>query len=126
MSYDGYSSVIQPQIRPLFQTHSAIELWIPILYGEQKSLEWHQETPNELIIRDGNGPILIRSTGSVLKGIRLVSGESYKGSVEDEKFNKLKHISKVGKTSVVSIDDTYSMKILDPESYLPITLAQFS
>ena len=75
-------------------------------------------------IRDGNGPILIRSSGSVLKGIRLASGESYKGSVEDGKFNKLKHISKVGKTSIVSIDDTYSMQILDPESYRPITIAR--
>ena len=30
----------------------------------------------------------------------------------------------MGKTSIVSIDDTYSMQILDPESYRPITIAR--
>lgn len=75
-------------------------------------------------IRDGKGPILIKSTGNVLKGIRLISGESYKGSVKDEKFNRIQHVSNVGKTSIVSIEDTYSMQILDPESYRPITIAR--
>jgi len=75
-------------------------------------------------IRDGGGPILIKSTGDVLKGIRLASGESYKGLVKDEKFNRIQHVSNVGKTSIVSIDDTYSMQILDPESYRPITIAR--
>ena len=36
----------------------------------------------------------------------------------------MKHISKVGKSCVVYIDDTYSMQILDPESYRPITIAR--
>ncbi|MBT3501957.1 MAG: Gfo/Idh/MocA family oxidoreductase [Candidatus Marinimicrobia bacterium] len=30
-----------------------LAIWI---YGEKKSLEWHQENPNELIILDGDGP----------------------------------------------------------------------
>ena len=36
-------------------------IWV---YGEKKSLEWHQETPNELIIRDGNGPNQIWRRGN--------------------------------------------------------------
>ena len=36
MTYDGYPSVIQPQIRPLFQSKSVIEILIPLVYGKEK------------------------------------------------------------------------------------------
>ena len=55
MSYDGYSSVIQPQIRPLFQSHSAIELLIPIVYGEEKSsYDFIKEVWKSSIVKKSN------------------------------------------------------------------------
>ncbi|MBC8346249.1 MAG: Gfo/Idh/MocA family oxidoreductase [Candidatus Marinimicrobia bacterium] len=36
-------------------------IWV---YGEKKSLEWHQENPNELLVREGNGPNQIWRRGN--------------------------------------------------------------
>ncbi|MEC7822327.1 MAG: 4Fe-4S dicluster domain-containing protein, partial [Candidatus Neomarinimicrobiota bacterium] len=55
MSYDGYPSVIQPQIRPLFQSHTAIDLLIPIIYGEERSsYDFIREVWKSNIIRNSN------------------------------------------------------------------------
>ena len=37
MTYDGYVSVIQPQIRPLFDSRSAIQVLTPIIFKEDRS-----------------------------------------------------------------------------------------
>ena len=55
MSYDGYPSVIQPQIRPLFQSHTAIDLLIPIIYGkESSSYDFIREVWKSNIIKNSN------------------------------------------------------------------------
>ncbi len=38
-----------------------LAIWV---YGEKKSLEWHQENPNELIVLDGDGPSQIWRRGN--------------------------------------------------------------
>ena len=38
-----------------------LAIWV---YGEKKSLEWHQENPNELLVREGNGPNQIWRRGN--------------------------------------------------------------
>ncbi len=38
-----------------------LAIWI---YGEQKGLEWHQENPNTLSIKEVNGPVLVHRRGN--------------------------------------------------------------
>jgi len=37
MTYDGYASVIQPQIRPLFDSRSALQVLTPVIFKEDRS-----------------------------------------------------------------------------------------
>ena len=37
MTYDGYASVIQPQIRPLFDSKSALQVLTPVVFKEDRS-----------------------------------------------------------------------------------------
>tara|TARA_B100001093_G_scaffold7920_1_gene7692 strand:+ start:722 stop:3805 length:3084 start_codon:yes stop_codon:yes gene_type:complete len=37
MTYDGYASIIQPQIRPLFDSKSAIQVLTPLVFKEDRS-----------------------------------------------------------------------------------------
>jgi len=37
MTYDGYASVIQPQIRPLFDSRSALQVLNPVVFKEDRS-----------------------------------------------------------------------------------------
>ncbi|MDC0918283.1 hypothetical protein OAQ61_04200, partial [Candidatus Marinimicrobia bacterium] len=37
MTYDGYASIIQPQIRPLFDSKSALQVLTPIIFKEDRS-----------------------------------------------------------------------------------------
>jgi molybdopterin-containing oxidoreductase family iron-sulfur binding subunit len=37
MTYDGYASIIQPQIRPLFDSKSAIQVLAPVVFKEDRS-----------------------------------------------------------------------------------------
>ncbi|MDP6907697.1 MAG: Fe-S-cluster-containing hydrogenase [Candidatus Marinimicrobia bacterium] len=37
MTYDGYASVIQPQIRPLFDSRSALQVLTPVVFKEDRS-----------------------------------------------------------------------------------------
>ena len=37
MTYDGYASVIQPQIRPLFDSRSALQVLNPVIFKEDRS-----------------------------------------------------------------------------------------
>jgi len=75
-------------------------------------------------IGDERGPILVNSVGEVLKGICISTGESYKGKINDKRLNIIQHISSANRTSIVSMDDEYSMQILDPETYHPITITR--
>lgn len=73
-------------------------------------------------IRDEKGPILVKSSGDVVRGIRLVSGETYKGSIKNKKFDRIQHRSECERTTIVAIEDKYSVQILDPETYRPVTI----
>jgi predicted dehydrogenase len=57
-----------------------IAIWI---YGEEKGLEWHQEHPNQLYVRDPNGPMQVWGRGNgyvaaaspaAARGTRIPSG----------------------------------------------------
>jgi hypothetical protein len=38
-----------------------LAIWV---YGEKKGLEWHQEHPNYLYLKEGNGPVLVYRRGN--------------------------------------------------------------
>ena len=73
-------------------------------------------------IRDGKGPILVKSSGNIVRGIRLESGEIYKGSIKNKKVDRIQHRSDCEKTTIVAIEDNYAVQILDPETYRPVTI----
>ena len=44
-----------------------LAIWV---YGEEKSLEWHQEHPNYLYVREPNGPMQVWSRGNAYVGAK--------------------------------------------------------
>ena len=55
MTYDGFVSVVQPQIMPLFDSKSAIQVLSPIVYSEEKSAyETVKNVWKSKIIKNGN------------------------------------------------------------------------
>ncbi len=82
--------------------------------------------PGEVIAPgDGEGPVLVRSVRSNLKGRRLTTGERYEAPAGD-----LADASRLGtrddatETTLVTVEDDRAIQVLDPETYEAKTIAR--
>jgi len=76
---------------------------------------------------DDDGPVVVTSAHSRLKGTRLRSGERYEASHEDgttPDVTKLGRIDDADSTTVVTVEDDHAVQILDPETYEAKTVSR--
>lgn len=70
--------------------------------------------------RDGDGPVLVRSVGDVLKGVRLTSGDSYEADAEtpyDTDADRLGTRDDASETALVAIEDAHAVQVIDPKTH---------
>ncbi|QGN06301.1 hypothetical protein Hrd1104_02665 [Halorhabdus sp. CBA1104] len=77
--------------------------------------------PGEIIDpEDGDGPVLVRSVQSNLKGTRLKTGRDYEAGFEDgdaPDATRLGDRSDSVRTTLVAIEDENAVQVLDPDTY---------
>jgi nonsense-mediated mRNA decay protein 3 len=84
--------------------------------------------PGEVVDpEDGDGPVLVRSVGGNLKGVRVTTGEPYEASYEDgdaPDATRLGTREAAVETTVVTVEDERAVQVLDPETYEATTVAR--
>ena len=96
MTYDGYVSVVQPQIMPLFGSKSAIQVLSPIVYSkEQSAYDTVKSVWKSKIIKKGN---FDRAWDKVL----------HDGLLENPVFNKV-NVKPSSKASTKVLNDSFKL-----------------
>jgi nonsense-mediated mRNA decay protein 3 len=85
-----------------------------------------QYRPGEVIAPgDGDGPVLVSSVRSNLKGRRLTTGERYEAPAEDlGDATRLGTRRDATDTTLVAVEDDHAVQVLDPDTYEPTTIAR--
>ena len=85
-------------------------------------------SPGDVIdVKDGDGPVLVRSVQGNLKGVRLTTGDAYEAAFEDGEAPDARRLGTVDDavdTTVVAVEDEYAIQILDPDTYASKTVAR--
>lgn len=83
-------------------------------------------TPGDVIDPgDGDGPVLVRSVRSNLKGRRLATGAPYEAPVDPTDApaaDRIGHRDDTEETTLVAIEDDHAIQVLDPDTYQPTTI----
>jgi len=84
--------------------------------------------PGEVIDpEDGDGPVLVESVRSNLKGVRVTTGEDYEADYEDGDAPDARRLgarADAVETTVVTVEDAHAVQVLDPETYEARTVAR--
>ncbi len=85
-------------------------------------------TPGDIVDpKDGDGPVIVTSAHTNLKGRRLTTDDRYEASYEDgttPDVEKLGRQADAVETTVVTVEDEYAVQVLDPETYEAKTVAR--
>jgi nonsense-mediated mRNA decay protein 3 len=85
-------------------------------------------TPGDVIDpEDGDGPVLVRSVRGNLKGVRLTTGDDYEADFEEGETPDARRLGTVDdatETTVVTVEDEYSIQVLDTETYEAKTISR--
>lgn len=73
---------------------------------------------------DGNGPVLVESNQTNLKGIRLTTGDAFDlpASGDVAGIERVGSVDQKEPTTLVSIEDEFAIQVLDPDTYQPKTI----
>lgn len=98
------------------------------VYRSTYAIRLPPHVPGDVIDpRDGNGPVLVRSVGDVLKGVRLTSGDSYEADAEtpyDRTADRLGTREDAVETTLVAIEDDHAVQVIDPETHETRSIAR--
>jgi nonsense-mediated mRNA decay protein 3 len=90
------------------------------VYRSTYAIRLPPHVPGDVIDpQDGDGPVLVRSVGDVLKGVRLTSGDSYEADAEtpyDTDAVRLGAREDGVETALVAIEDSHAVQVIDPET----------
>jgi nonsense-mediated mRNA decay protein 3 len=66
---------------------------------------------------DGDGPVLVRSVGGAVTGVRLASGEQFQTDDDLGDAEQLGTAADATPVTVVTVEDDHAVQVLDPETY---------
>lgn len=96
------------------------------VYRSTFSVRLPRHVPGDIIAPgDGEGPVLVKSVGSALKGRRLTTGASFEASADNPDAVDaipLGTLEDAVETTVVTIEDERAVQVLDPETAAAVTV----
>jgi nonsense-mediated mRNA decay protein 3 len=78
--------------------------------------------PADLDAVEGSGPVLVRSVGDAVSGVRLDSGEAFSTDADLSEARQLTHVDDADTVTVVTVEDDHAVQVLDPETFAARTV----
>lgn len=73
---------------------------------------------------DENGPVVVESTRTNLKGTRLTTGEPFDvpGATDTTGMKRVGSMDEKQSTTLVAVEDEYAIQVLDPDTYQSVSI----